>query len=121
LAGNSTYFFAISLFRSRLLSKGTKIQLYKTLIRPVVSCGAETWTMMKNEQALLIFERKIYRRKYGPKYENGPLNDISTLTKDWSIWVRRLEYLKDPKCYAGGSVATGRVTHARQDEGERRD
>ena len=24
----------------------------------------------KEEQALLIFERKIFRRKYGPKYEN---------------------------------------------------
>jgi len=41
--------------------------------------------------------------------------------KDWSIRVRGLECLKDPKCYAGGSVATGRVTHAGQDEGERRD
>jgi len=30
-----------------------------------------------------------------------------------------LECLKDPKCYTGGSVATGRVTHAGQDEGER--
>jgi len=33
--------------------------------------------------------------------------------------VRLLECLKDPKCYAGGSIATGRVTHAGQDEGER--
>ena len=42
LAGNRTYFAAISIFRNRLLSIATKIRLYKTLIRPVVTCGEET-------------------------------------------------------------------------------
>jgi len=72
LAGNGTYFAAVSFFRSRLLSRATKIILYKTLIRPVVTCGAEAWTLTeREEQALLIFERKMFRRIYDPKYESG--------------------------------------------------
>ena len=61
-----SYFAAVSLFRSRLLSRSTKIILYKTLIRPVVSYGAEAWTLTeKEEQALLIFERKILKTGNG--------------------------------------------------------
>jgi hypothetical protein len=71
LADNRTYFAAISLFRSRLLSRAAKIILYKTLIRLVVSYGAEAWALTKKEQVLLIFEMKIFRRICGPKYENG--------------------------------------------------
>jgi len=72
LTGNRTYFAAISLFRNRLLSRATKILLYKTLIRPVVTYGVETCTTTKKEeQALLIFERNVFRRIYGPKYEDG--------------------------------------------------
>jgi len=62
------------------LPRATEILLYKTLIRPVVLYGAETWTMpKKEEQVLLIFEREVFRRIYGPKYENG----------EWKSWTNR--------------------------------
>jgi hypothetical protein len=40
----------------------------------IVTYGAETWTTTKKEeQAVFIFERKIFRRMFGPKYEDGEL------------------------------------------------
>jgi len=96
LAGNTIYFVAISLFRNRFLSRATKIPLYKTLIRPIVAYGAETWTTTKkDEQALIIFERKIFRRIYGTKYENGEWKsrtnrELEEMSKGESIvkWIK---------------------------------
>ena len=91
------YFAAVTLFRSRILSIGTKIVLYKTLIRPVVSCGAEAWTFTrKQKEALLIFERKIFRRIYGPKYGNWEWKsrtnrELEDMIKGENIvkWIKR--------------------------------
>jgi hypothetical protein len=46
----------------------TPQSLYKTLIRPVVTYGAETVT---EENALRRFERKVLRKIYGPLMDNG--------------------------------------------------
>jgi len=108
---NRNYFAAISLFSSRLLSRATKIILYKTLIRPVVLCGAEAWTLTKKEeQALLIFERKTFRRIYGPKYENAERKswmnrELEEMSKGENIvkwikgqrisWLGHLERMED--------------------------
>jgi hypothetical protein len=41
-------------------------------VHSLVTYEAETWTITKKEEeALIIFERKIFRRIYVPKYENG--------------------------------------------------
>jgi len=46
--------------------------MYKVLIRPVLTCASETWTLSKiNERQLSLFERKVLRCIFGAKQENG--------------------------------------------------
>jgi len=57
------YFGLTKLLKSRVISKNLKSQIYQTLIKPVVTYGSETWIMRKkDENALLVFERKVLRK-----------------------------------------------------------
>ncbi|PSN33046.1 hypothetical protein C0J52_17756 [Blattella germanica] len=48
------------------------MRIYKTIIRPTLIYGCESWTLSKkNENALNSFQRKILRRILGPINENG--------------------------------------------------
>jgi hypothetical protein len=56
-------------FRSQFLSTKKEI---KTLIRPVLAYGSETWVLSKCDEAILgVFERKILRSIFGPSNDNG--------------------------------------------------
>jgi len=56
---------------TRLVTEGSKLKLYRTVIRPIVTYASETWVLIENIiQKLLVFERKILRGIFGPTKEN---------------------------------------------------
>jgi hypothetical protein len=58
--------------QSSHLSRQTKFTIHKPLIRLFLLCGSETWVFTKREEnQLLVFERKVLRMICGLKIENG--------------------------------------------------
>ena len=68
--------------------------------------------MKKGEQAVLIFERKIFRRVCGPKYENGEWksrrnreleelrkgeNIVKWMKGHWISWLGHLERMEEDR------------------------
>ena len=55
-----------------LNAKPMKCQIYRTLIRPVVLYGHESWTIRAEDaNALGVFERRILRTIFGGVFEHG--------------------------------------------------
>jgi hypothetical protein len=94
------------MLKSKIIKRSVKMQIYKTLITPVVTYGPETWTLTNFDNLLRIFERKILQRIYGPVQEgdiwiignnkefNRSINeeDIVKFIKAQRIrWLRRKE------------------------------
>jgi hypothetical protein len=103
------------------------VQIYKTLIRPVVTYGYETLTLTKSDENLLrIFERKILRKIYRPIHEgdtsrirnneelNSSINgeDIVKFIKAqrirWLGHIRRMEVGAMPRKMMEGRLFIGR-------------
>jgi hypothetical protein len=70
--GNKCYYALGPILKRRSISQTITIRVYKTIIRPAVIYGAETWTATSEiEKMLMTWERKILRKIYGPTEENG--------------------------------------------------
>lgn len=128
-AGNRSYYANIKLFKSKIISRNSKLKLYKTLIRPVVTYGAECWSMTTTEEnALNIFERKILRKIFGPirvseelwrRRSNTELNELienATIVKfiksqrlRWAGHVQRMGEHRIPKILMNGRIEGRRL------------
>jgi hypothetical protein len=64
---NKAYYANAKLIKSKLLKRNTKMKIYKTIIRPVVTYSSEAWALTaKDENNLHTFERQILRKIFGP-------------------------------------------------------
>ena len=64
---HSTYAANHHMLKSKIIKRSAKMQIYKTLTRPVVTYGSKTCTLTKSDENLVrIFERKILRKICGP-------------------------------------------------------
>jgi len=86
-SGNACYHSVQNLLSSSLLLKNLKINVYRTIILPVVLYGCETWSLLLREKyRLRVFENRVLRRIFGPKRDqktrewrelhNEELNDL---------------------------------------------
>jgi hypothetical protein len=73
-----------------LLSKNSKIKIYRTIILPVVLYGCETWSLtLREEHRLRVLENRVLWRVFRPKRDevtgewrklhNEELNDLYPL------------------------------------------
>jgi hypothetical protein len=125
-AGNRAHFANVRTLKSKIISTTAKIQVYKTSIRPVATCGVEIWTLtVVEENVLRKFERKIICRTYGPVMENniwrirynGEINallieDVVRFIKSQRLrWLGHVERMEDnamPKIMMKGKLYSER-------------
>jgi hypothetical protein len=59
--------------KSRALKRSSKLKIYRSLIRPVVTYGCEAWTLTnRDELHLRIYEHRILRKIFGLVQNEDP-------------------------------------------------
>jgi hypothetical protein len=67
---NKTYYAKQFFFKSRSVSKESKLKLYWSIIRQIVTYGCKTWVLRETVKSkLMVFERKVLRRIFRPTKE----------------------------------------------------
>lgn len=62
---------------ANVIKRKTKVLLYKSLVRSVLTYACETWTITRADEDMLgVFERKVLRGIFGGIQRNG-------------VWLRR--------------------------------
>ena len=57
-----------NLLSSSLLSRNSKIKIYRTIILLIVLYGCETWSLtLTEDRRLRVFENRVLRRIFGPE------------------------------------------------------
>jgi hypothetical protein len=65
-----SYFGLVNILKAKNINRKYEVIIYKTLIKPVLMYGAETWVLSKADELCLgVFERKILRIICGPNCE----------------------------------------------------
>jgi hypothetical protein len=66
----------------------SRIQIHKSIIRPTVTYGCETWAMTVTEQnCLLVFERRVLRKIYGPTLDDDGTWRIKKTNEELEILI----------------------------------
>jgi hypothetical protein len=77
--GNKAYYANRFFFKSRLVSKKSKLKLYWSIIRPIVTYASEAWVLKETiKNKLMVFERNMLRRIFGPRKERDGAWRIKT-------------------------------------------
>ena len=71
-SGNACYHSVQNRLSSSLILKNLKIQIYRTIILPVVLYGCETWSLiLREERRLRVFVNRVLRRIFEPTRDEG--------------------------------------------------
>jgi hypothetical protein len=104
-SGNACYDLVQDLLSSSMLSKNTKIKIYRTIILLVVLYGCETWFLtLREEHRLRVFKHRVQRKILGC--------NMDELTREWRRLHNEELYDLYTSYYSGDQIKTNEMDGA---------